>query len=201
MEIQHLQMKIPLTAPGPDGLGPLIPIFHRWVEHPPQGELLVDVADYRHIPGGPGVMLVGHLANYGIELCGGGPGLVYCRKAAVEGDNRERLGQAWAALLAAAERLQEEPEWAGGLRFDRRRLQVSINDRLLAPNTAPHFAALKAELTVFFASLGELEEVAWSSRKDPRARLSAALCFRQEIGVPPLPGLADRATGAAAPPA
>ena len=40
-------------------LEPLIPIFHGWIQDQVSEELLLDVADYRHVPAGPGVMLIG----------------------------------------------------------------------------------------------------------------------------------------------
>src|ERR1700689_1480437 len=46
-------------------LEPLIPIFHSWIEGKIFEELLLDVADYRHVPEGPGVVLIGLQADYG----------------------------------------------------------------------------------------------------------------------------------------
>ena len=58
------------------------------------GELLLDVADYRHVPAGPGVMLIGNEGDYSVDNTGDRLGIRYNRKAALDGDNQDRLRQA-----------------------------------------------------------------------------------------------------------
>jgi hypothetical protein len=44
--------------------GALIPIYHHWIQnHSIPDHLLIDVADYEHVPEGPGTVLVAHEAN------------------------------------------------------------------------------------------------------------------------------------------
>ena len=45
-----------------------IPVFHDWIQTQQLAELLIDVADYRHVPHGPGVVLVAHDAHYAMDL-------------------------------------------------------------------------------------------------------------------------------------
>ena len=57
MELQHLNVKLLVKEPEEAALEPLIPVFHSWIEEQVFEELLLDVADYRHVHAGPGVVL------------------------------------------------------------------------------------------------------------------------------------------------
>ena len=59
MNVQHVNVKIFAEDPAIE-LDGAIPVFHRWIQRNVCEELLIDVADYRHVPAGPGVLLVGH---------------------------------------------------------------------------------------------------------------------------------------------
>src|SRR5439155_15840277 len=119
------------------------PIFHRWIQERVPEEMVIDVADYRHVPEGPGVLLIGHQANYSLDLAEGRLGLLYNRKTALEGDAQANLGQAFRAALAACRRLEEEVPFQGKLRFDAGDCEILLNDRLLAPNTDETWNALR----------------------------------------------------------
>ena len=57
--------------------------------------MLIDVADYRHVPAGPGVLLIGHEANYSLDNRREPPRpAVQPQKAALDGTFQERLAQA-----------------------------------------------------------------------------------------------------------
>ena len=150
--IQHVRVKIFASEQaGVDlgvDLGDAIPIFHRWIQDGVCDEMLIDVADYRHVPAGPGVMLIGYEAHYSLDETGGRLGLLYSRKAP-GGEARENLRQAYKAAVNACRRLEAEVPFQGKLRFDMRDCEIAINDRLLAPNTDATFAALRGELEEF----------------------------------------------------
>jgi hypothetical protein len=151
MNIQHVNVKVFAETAAID-LGSAIPVFHRWIQDEVCEELLVDVADYRHVPGGPGVILIGHEANYSLDW---GPakrlGLLYNRKASLEGSTQEKLNQGFEAALEACRRLEEDPVFERQLRFNRGDCEVTLNDRLLTPNTEETWQALKPEFEAFFA--------------------------------------------------
>lgn len=42
-------------------------VFHQWIGNNSLQDILVDVADYRHVARGPGVVLVGHECNYQVR--------------------------------------------------------------------------------------------------------------------------------------
>ena len=88
-----------------------IPVFHRWIQEQALPGLLVDVADYRHVPEGPGVVLVAHEAIYGLDLGGGRLGLLYNRRTRLDAAPAEALPQAFRAALEACRKLEQEPEF------------------------------------------------------------------------------------------
>jgi hypothetical protein len=112
--------------------------------------MLIDVADYAHVSAGPGVLLIGHEANYSIDNRENRLGLLYNRKAVLDGTFQSRLAQAHRAALDACDRLEREESLAGKLKFDRNALEVFVNDRLLAPNNNETWEALRPELEKFF---------------------------------------------------
>jgi hypothetical protein len=106
--------------------------------------MMIDVADYQHVPAGPGVMLIGHEANYSLDNRENRLGLLYNRKAALDGTFASRIQQAHEAALSACDRLEAEDLFRGKLKFDRDKIEVAVNDRLLAPNSDDTWDALKS---------------------------------------------------------
>jgi hypothetical protein len=148
--IQHINLKIFVKDPGAIDLADAIPVFHQWVRDSVCPEMLIDVADYRHVSAGPGVLLIGHEANYSFDNRENRLGLLYNRKAALNGTFQSRLAQAHRAALDACDRLEQETPFRGKLKFDRNALEVFINDRLLAPNNDETWQALRPEIEKFF---------------------------------------------------
>jgi hypothetical protein len=148
--IQHINLKIFIADPGAIDLADAIPVFHQWVRDGVCPEMLIDVADYRHVSAGPGVLLIGHEANYSFDNRENRLGLLYNRKAALDGTFQSRLAQAHRAALDACDRLEQETPFRGELKFDRNAIEVFINDRLLAPNNGDTWQALRPEIEKFF---------------------------------------------------
>src|ERR1700738_1486571 len=101
MNLQHVNVKLLIEDFGDAGLERLIPVFHGWIQDRARPELLLDIADYRHVPAGPGVVLIGHEANYSVDNTDNRMGVRYNRKAELEGSNQERLAQGAAAAPCA----------------------------------------------------------------------------------------------------
>jgi len=148
--VQHINLKVFVEDAAAIDLADAVRVFHRWIQESACPEMLIDVAEYRHVPAGPGVLLIGHEANYSFDNRENRLGLLYNRKAAVDGTFQTRLALAHRAAMEACDRLQSEPEFRGKLKFDRGALELAINDRLLAPNEATTWEALKPELEKFF---------------------------------------------------
>lgn len=181
MQIQHVNVKLLVHDLGEADLEPLIPVFHNWIENQNGDELLIDVADYRHVHGGPGIVLIGHEANYSVDNTGNRWGIRYNRKAVLDGSNQDRLTQAARAALAACRRLEEEPRLGGKLRFDGREIELFINDRLAAPNTTETRAAADPEFQEFFRKLFGGKEYSISYASEPRALFTANVKAAQPV--------------------
>jgi hypothetical protein len=153
IQLQHVNVKLLAIDGASVDLEPLIPIFHGWIRDRVFGEMLLDVADYRHVHEGPGVMVIGHQANYSVDNTNGRLGVRYNRKAALDGTNQDRLKQAARAALAAFQRLESEGSMKGTLRFGGREMELFINDRALAPNTDATRMAAQPELQAFLGTL------------------------------------------------
>ena len=158
MEFQHVNVKLFVKNAEQVDLEALVAVFHGWIQNQGSGELLLDVADYRHVPSGPGVVLIGHQGNYSLDNARGRLGVRYNRKAPLEGTNHDHLVQATQAVLAACQRLETDPSLGGTVQFNGREIELFINDRLLAPNTPETRTASDSEFRTFFSTLfGEVE--------------------------------------------
>jgi hypothetical protein len=194
VELQHINVKLLLNDPESLALDSVIPIFHSWIQDQIFDELLLDVADYRHVKHGPGLMLIGHEADYSLDNTDGLLGVRYNRKAPLLGTNLDRLIQATRSALLACQRLQSDTRLNGRFHFNGRDVQLIINDRLLAPNDEKTREAAAPDLNRLAAKLfghpevSDVEnfpqasdELAGKSRyslsysTDPRRLLSAAL--------------------------
>lgn len=173
MDVQKIMVK--LFAEDPQAIRPreVIPIFHRWIQTGRVEGTLIDVADYSHLADGPGVVLVGHDANYSMDSSEGPPGLLYSRKTPRSGTAAERIRAAFRDALDAAAKLEQDPETRGRLRFKGSEARLIFNDRLLAPNTDEAFAALRPDIERALA--GVYPQAGIEIRRDasdPRRRLA-----------------------------
>jgi hypothetical protein len=168
MELEHLNVKFFVDQPETVDLEPFLAVFNAWIQDQVTDELLIDVADYRHVWAGPGVILIGHQANYSLDNAGARLGLLYNRKAPLPGSNHDRLRQAVRAALLAAQRLGAQP----GLQFSAGELQLAVNDRLLAPNTDETWEAARPELAAFFDQLYGPGHYTFERHPEPRERFT-----------------------------
>ena len=168
MNVQHLNVKFFLENPEAVDLTEYGAVFNSWIQAQRLDELLIDVADYLHVHHGPGIMLIGHEADYSLDNRAGRLGLLYNRKAQLEGTTQEKLAQAARAALTAAQILEKEH----GLTFNGSEVQVIINDRLLAPNTTETFESLRPEFEPFFNRLYDGAAYTLGHLYDPRERFT-----------------------------
>ena len=153
MNLQHVNVKLLLANPAELHLDPLIPIFHSWIRDKVFDELLLDIADYQHVPDGPGVVLIGFDGDYSVDNTDHRLGVRYNRKTPLEGSNQDRLKQATRAALKAADRLEADSRLNGKLRVNGQEIEIFFNDRLLAPNTDATRKAAEPELKTFLQRL------------------------------------------------
>lgn len=181
MQLQHVNVKLHLRNPDVASLELLIPVFHSWIESQDDDELLIDVADYTHVPAGPGVVLIGHEANYSVDNTGNRLGVRYNRKAACDGGNQDCLAQSTRAALLACRRLEDEPRLDGKIRFNGQDIEIFINDRLIAPNTAATREACDADFQAFSRKLFRGKEYSISYGPDPRSLFTAHIKAAQPV--------------------
>lgn len=169
----------------------LIPIYHRWIQQALLEDLLIDVADYSHVPGGPGVMLIGHEGNYALDESDHERGVLYYSKQRLAGELPERLVQVARKALKAAQLMSADAELEGALRLPGNRLQFFANDRLVAPNTELAYDELEPALRGFLDRLYAGAPYHLTREPDRRERLSVRV---QAQGQTELATLLERLT-------
>ena len=179
MNVQHINIKFFLENPETLNLADYAAVFNSWIQKQRLEELLIDVADYLHVHHGPGIMLIGHDADYSLDNRAGRLGLLYNRKAQLEGTTQEKLAQAIRAALTAAQILEKE----NGLKFIGSEVKLIINDRLLVPNTSETYASLEPELNVFFDRLYAGAEYALAHNADRRERFTVNVKAESNIDI------------------
>jgi hypothetical protein len=179
MNVQHINIKFYIENPEAVNFADFAAVFNSWIQQHRLQELLIDVADYLHVHHGPGIMLIGHEADYSLDQRGGRLGLLYNRKEQLEGTTHEKLAQATRAALTAAQILERE----NGLNFNGSEVQVIVNDRLLVPNTAETFTALETDLRSLFDKLYNGAEYTLTHDTDPRERFTALVKTRSNFDV------------------
>ncbi|MFY7695146.1 MAG: hypothetical protein ACOVQK_02270 [Cyanobium sp.] len=154
-----------------------IPIFHEWIRVKKIPGALIDVADYRHVPEGPGIMLISHEINYAMEHGGGQFGLSAQRKMGEGASHQERIVNLVKRLALFGSLLESDGRLGGHLRLEGERFFYVANDRLRLPNTDEGFAALKPDLEAAAQTLygGAAPVTVTRVGNDPRDRLTAVV--------------------------
>ena len=182
IELQHINVKLLLKEPERVDLQAAVPVFHSWIQGQIFDELLLDVADYAHVPDGPGVMVIGHEADYALDNTDGRLGVRYNRKAPAPGTNRERLVQATGSALKAARRLQEDLK----LNFNGQDIEIVINDRVLAPNNEQTREAAEPEIKNFMDQLFAKGSYSLAYPTEPRRLFGVTATTTREFSIPEL---------------
>jgi len=178
MTVDHackLAVKFFVADGSPVAQAEFVPIFHSWIQTRAVADhQLIDVADYAHVPGGPGTMLIAHEGNFSMDTAGGRLGLLYNRKQPVAADVpfSQRLAQVFGACLSACARLQAA--LPGRVRFRSDDPILRINDRLLAPNNPDTFAKFRGQMQAFLENLYG-SPVRLEHRPDPHELFEVAI--------------------------
>jgi hypothetical protein len=170
--MQHLSVKIFEQSGAELNGAKAIAVFHRWIQRGGLPEMPIDVADYAHIPAGPGVLLVCQEASYALDNHDGRLGLVYQRKTRDDSDDRASLNWAYDSAVSACRRLEGEPEFKGH-KFDEREFAITWNDRALYPNTDESWARVRPSIVAFLDALFGGGYKLTRTGQDRRERLAA----------------------------
>ena len=158
-----------------------VPIFHHLITTHELEELLIDVADYRHVPEGPGIVLIAHDAHYAMDLADGRLGLLYSRRRETQPrlhaiqSVEDRLRSVWQCALTACQRLAAHPALSGRLQFCGNELLLRCNDRLQGPNTAAAYTELCQHLEPFLATLYTGQQVEVEHCSEDASRLTVGI--------------------------
>lgn len=140
-----LMLSLRFRASGASVVSKVIATFHEWIAARALDEVLIDVADYSHVPGGPGVVLVGYDHNYFVAQRGQQIELGCFRKR--NGSEQNPLLKTLRRLLEAASLLQG-PLRECGVEGHTAAVDVTVFDRKLTehhPFRTGEFAWLIAE--------------------------------------------------------
>lgn len=187
VQLHRLSVRYFVVGGTPPDLEKAAPMFHSWIQERKLPGVLIDVADYRHVHQGPGVVLIGHDADWGIDAAAGRIGLLHTQKRWVDGDLPGRVETLLRGAIAAMKLIEADPAFAGACRFDVGRAEIALLDRLRAPNDAA--VAESARGAVVAAA-----SVVYGGRAVQAARVEGdardALKLRVEVaGSPPLAAL------------
>jgi len=181
MDCVKIDLKLFLDDVSDVELEAFIPVFHRWIQAQDWEDTLIDVADYRHVPNGPGVILVAHDAQYAMDTSDGRVGLLYSRRRETHVSHQhirsmtQRLRSVVRSALTTCQRLEAEPTWLRPLRFRGDEWLLQCNDRLAAPNTAQTYEALRECLEPLLAQLYPGASLRVDRVEDPATRLSLSI--------------------------
>lgn len=151
-----------------------IDIFHEWIRHKKLGGILLDVADYRHVPNGPGIMLITHEINFAMDHEDGRFGLFAQRKQGSASTLAEAVIELARATITFGALLEADARLAGRLQLEAGQFQFMANDRRLAPNTTAAFAAIQPDLSQAANAIYPAQTIAISQlNNDSRDRLTA----------------------------
>lgn len=168
---QRLSVKFFVKGGSTVDLAPFTSLFHRFIQAHTLEGLLIDVADYKHVPEGPGILIIGHEVDYALDLTGGKPGLMVRRKR-YEGQTSlaDVLRDTLRKALLAAQAI--EKDGSAKVRFDVNTVEVTLIDRLTSPNNDDSFKRAKPLIE---GVLGEFYEGGLDLSRgntDPRQNLS-----------------------------
>ena len=107
--------------------------------------MLIDVIDYKHVPEGPGIVLIADEADFAYDLTDGEIGLHYVRKRDLPDDLPQALQITFRSVLAAARAL--EAEAPGDIVFDFSAAKISFFDRMNYRNDLAVFENARSALT------------------------------------------------------
>ena len=181
MDLQHVNIKIFVEGELTVDLDDVIKVFHELISQQALPGVLLDVGDYRHVPAGPSVFMVGPEADYCLDNGGHRYFLLYRRKAPLAGSNEDRLRQAFDAAFHLCQLLESK---FPTLKFSRREFQIIINDRGLAPNTPETLEAAKPAIESFLNGIFDNTQVSLEPDTDPRRRFAVAVKSATDFALP-----------------
>ena len=154
-------ISFPVKTLGEVSVTEVINLFHKWIKDQEPSQLLLDVADYSHVPDGPGIMLVGFHEIIAFKMNAEKPSFVVTQKSVLEGEASAVLlktltnGCFYANEFAKA--------FGDKLELDAENFEVGLNDRLL--DSAESLKNLEGSINELNKSI----DLGWESSLDSEA--------------------------------
>ena len=160
-----------------------IPVFHNWIQDKiVDNHLLIDVADYSHIPDGPGVMLVAHEGNFSLDQENQQPGIMYMRKTEIAGSFTERFNTVLSTVIKVANRLNDN-NISKQVDFTPNSFRFIANDRLYAENTADNQSFYKREIQKALDEKYSDSQFDFGDVSDKNERLAFTVNFSNDLDI------------------
>jgi len=135
MDLQKFGIKLFLHTNSSFQSKDYIPVFHNWIQRKVVSEhLLIDVADYSHIPDGPGVMLISDEGHFSLDQEKHQAGIMYMRRKDLPGNFKARFKKVLSIAVQAANHLTEN-NINQEIDFTSDSFRFIANDRRVAKNT------------------------------------------------------------------
>ena len=134
-DLQRIDAKLLLDAPSAPDIDSFLVIFDRWRQNEDHPSDWVDLADYAHMPSGPGILIAGKRDSFSINLNPPGPGLLTSVRSGLAGTLADRFREALRRARELAEAALAEPEFPKEFAVRPGAWEIYVNDRLRFPNT------------------------------------------------------------------
>ena len=133
-----------------------VPLFHNWIQEDRiPNHIMVDVANYKHIPDGPGIMLIAHEGHFSLDFEDNDLGLLYMRKTPLGDNISETLSSIQQILDFAVELIKIDSAIGEKIEFSDE-YQLISNDRYQFPNN------LESEKKLLLAASGVFSDAVLS---------------------------------------
>jgi len=190
--LHRIRVKYFLANGHDPNLAEMLDVFHLWIQQKQMDGLPLDVADYRHIKEGPGVLIVGHEFDCGLDTSEGRPGFVYVSKQSSSDSLSDRLRAAFHGALTGCRNLETESALTNPLSFRTDEMEIMLLDRLRAPNRDTTDGQVRGQITAVVESLYDPSTVTLD--RDTRDERSAFALMVNASDAPPLDHLIRRVT-------
>lgn len=157
----------------------LLEIFGRWRSE--EGEEIVDLQDYSHVPEGPGIVLVSKRWVLSVDWRDNRPGILLSTRRNLDGEPAERVQKAMRALLDKAIRLRDELK--GLVKPQAGLLDITLNDRVLFPHREEVDAEMRPLVDELMTKLYGAGVATVSKQTDSQQRLGYLCAVAGQEGV------------------
>lgn len=188
INLQQINIKVFVTEDSHINYQNFIKVFNKWMEEADHDDYL-NYADYSFTHAGPGVLLISKRLNYSIDNARNRHGFLYNQKEKVEGDNNQKVSQAFTETFKKCQKLEQEQDLGNEVSFNGSEILFMVNNRHLAPNTQETFEIVKLVLAPILEKIyGDKNFALSRASEDPRERFAVLISSTSNLGISSLLG-------------